>query len=331
MASTLTGSIRKLLTAPDIADASFAARGFDTASAPARDQLEASARQFILGYELGVEQKDFGGLVIRLDSLEREFRGFAYEGAAMALSVRDVMSPLPGPKLTERFFAGPDYDGGPGSKHIFMAYIGLGFALARLPRFLWQRAMPRQSALPDHPSLRWLIMDGYGFHMGFFEHRKWLDPEFRVPRTSWRGPAAYTSRVIDQGLGRAMWFVYGGDVDRLYDAIGAFAPGRRADLMSGAGLAVAYAGGVGADAIKAFWDRAGEFAPEVAQGAVFALRARVVADLVTPSNEVAAGVFCGCGAEQASAMAAEDVIGLPDDGALPAYEVFRQRVQLRFR
>lgn len=246
MASTLTGSIRKLLTAPDIADASFAARGFNTASAPARDQLEASARQFILGYELGIEQKDFGGLIIRLDSLEREFRGFAYEGAVMALSVRDVMSPLPGQKLTERFLAGPDYDCGPASKHIFMGYIGLGFALARLPQFLWQRALPRQSALADHPSLRWLIMDGYGFHMAFFEHRKWLDPEFRVPRTAWRGPAAYTSRVIDQGIGRAMWFVCGGDVDRLYDAIATFAPERRADLMSGAGLAVAYAGGVGA-------------------------------------------------------------------------------------
>jgi hypothetical protein len=330
MASTLPGSIRKLITAPDISDTSFAVRGFNTASAPARDQLEASARQFIIGYELGIEQKDFSGLVVRLESLEREFRGFAYEGATMALSVRDAMSPLPGPKLTERFLAGPDYDSAPGSKHIFMAYIGLGFALARLPRFLWRRALPQRS-LVDHRTLRWLIIDGYGFHMTFFEHRKWLAPDFRLPVLPWPGPAAYTRRVLDQGIGRAMWFVYGGDIDRLYDAIGKFAPERRADVMSGVGLAVTYAGGVSPGAVKAFLDRAGEFTPEVAQGAVFALRARAVADLITPAHEIAAEVLCGCTAEQASAMAAEDIIGLPGDGAVPAYEVFRQRVQQRFR
>jgi hypothetical protein len=330
MTATLTGAIRKRLTAPDIAEVSFAARGFDTSSTPARSQLEASALQFIVGYEFGIEHKDFDGLVTRLDSLEREFRGFAYEGAVMALAVRDVMSPLRRPKLTERFLAGPGYDSGPGSKHIFMAYIGLGFALARLPKPMWQRALPEQNKLADHASLRWLIMDGYGFHMAFFHARKWVHDQYVPRRTPWRGPAAYTNRAIDQGVGRAMWFVSGGNVDRLYDTIGKFAPARRSDLMSGAGLAAAYAGGVDADALKAFWDRAGQYQPEIAQGAVFSMRARVVADLVTPANEMAAEVFCGCTAEQASDIAAAEIIGLPEDGASPAYEVFRQRIQRHF-
>jgi hypothetical protein len=98
MTATLAGSIRKRLTAPDTAEASSAVRGFDTSGATARTQLEASALQFIIGYEFGIEQKDFGAPVTRPDALEREYRGFAYEGAAMALAVRDAMPPLPTPK-----------------------------------------------------------------------------------------------------------------------------------------------------------------------------------------------------------------------------------------
>lgn len=331
MAANLAGSLRKLLTAPDPSEATFAVRGFDTSNAPARKQLEASTLQFVVGYEFGIEQKDHAGLVTRLEALEREYRGFAYEGAVMALAIRDVMSPFPGRKLTESFLAGPDYDSGPGSRHVFMAYIGLGFALARLPRALWQRALPDQSKIVDHASLRWLIMDGYGFHMAFFDHPKWVDAQYVPGRTAWRGPAGYTSRAIDQGVGRAMWFVYGGDVDRLYAGIEKFSPARRSDLMSGAGLAATYAGGVDAVTLKAFWERTRQYGPEVAQGAVFALRARVVADLVTPANEAAAEVFCGCSAMQASDIAAAEIIDLPEDGATTAFEVFRQRIQRHFR
>ena len=48
-----------------------------------------------------------------------------------------------------------------------MGYIGIGFALARLPKFLWRRALPDQSKLPEHPALNWMILDGYAFHESF--------------------------------------------------------------------------------------------------------------------------------------------------------------------
>lgn len=330
MAATVTGSIRRLLTAPDIGSTSFDTLGYDTRHAPARTQLEASARQFIIGYEFGIEQRDHEGLVARLESLQQEYRGFAYEGAVMALSVRDVMSPLPGRRRTETFLAGPGYDDGPGSRHIFMAYMGLGFALARLPAFLWRRALPRQSKLPEHPSLRGLILDGYGFHMAFFHHAKWVDGQYSPKRLRWPGPHTITQRVLDQGVGRAMWFVHGGDVEQLLDGIERFAPERRSDLMSGAGLAASYAGGVDEEALDLLWSKAGRYRPEVAQGAVFALRARDVSNLITPGNEAAARRFCGCTATEASQIAAEVAAGLPMDGSLATYEEFRRRIRLRF-
>ena len=331
MAATMAGSIRKLLTAPDLGSTSFETLGYDTGHAPARTRLETSARQFIIGYEFGIEQRDHAGLVARLESLQREYRGFAYEGAVMALSMRDVMSPLPGRRRTESFLAGPGYDDGPGSRHIFMAYIGLGFALARLPGAMWKRALPRQSKLPDHPSLRGLILDGYGFHMAFFHHAKWVDGQYAPARYRWPAPHTLTQRVVDQGVGRAMWFVYGGDVERLLEAVERFGPERRSDLMSGAGLAAAYAGGVEPDSLDLLWTKAGRYRPELAQGAVFALRARAVSNLITPENEAAARQFCGCGAAEASQIAEDVAQKLPRDGSLATYEEFRRRVRLRFQ
>ncbi|MEV6714768.1 DUF1702 family protein [Lentzea sp. NPDC051208] len=327
---TTSGLIRKRFITPDASDVLFDQRGF-AVDTPARAQLELSALQLVFGFEFGIEHKDHDSIIVRLDALSREYRGFAYEGATMALAIRDALTPLPGRSNVEQFLAGPDFTSAPASKHIFMAYIGVGFALARLPRMLWSRALPDARKLADHPSLSWLIMDGYGFHLAYFDHVSWVE-NHRVPgRLPWPGPAAYTNRVIDHGIGRAMWFVHGGDVDRLLHSIRRFPPDRHADLLSGAGLAASYAGGVTEQELGKLVEGAGAFLPEVAQGAIFAMRARVVADLVTPHSEMAAQVFCGRSAEDCSEIAAKEIENLPEDGAVPAYEVFRQRVQNYFR
>jgi hypothetical protein len=330
MAATLLGAFRKRLIAPDTSDAEFATLGFALDDAPARGQLEHAALQLLMGFEFAIEQKGHDALVTRLETLQREYRGFAYEGAVMALTVRDTMSPVPGNRLTESFLAGPGYEDGPGSKHIFMAYLGIGFALGRLPKMLWGRALPEQSKLADHRALRWLIIDGYGFHEAFFDHRKWVDEQYVSRKYPWPGSADYTNRVVDQGIGRAMWFVYGGNVERLLAAVNAFPPARRPDLFSGCGLAASYGGGVDGDALEALLKGAWEYRAEIGVGAVLALRARVVADLVIPHSELAAQVFCGRDAEQASEIARHAIIDLPEDGAVPAYEVFRQRIQKHF-
>ncbi|MFC4032421.1 DUF1702 family protein [Streptomyces polygonati] len=332
MSTTILGSVRKRLVTPATTEISFETRGFEALSAEAKARLEMSALQFLVGFEFAIEHSGHDEIVTRLGTLEREYQGFAFEGAAMALALRDAMSPAAGNRLTETFLAGPGFDDGPGSRHIFMAYLGVGFALARLPRALWRRALPDPGKLADHPTLSWLIMDGYGFHEAFFHHPKWVDRHFVGRGYPYPGNPAYTQRAIDQGIGRGMWFVCGGDVERLLTRIKGFAPNRHPDLLSGAGLAASYAGGVGADDLEALLRGAGEYRPEVAQGAVFALRAREVSGLITEHNEMAAQIFCGMTADEAAQIAAKCVIDLPeDDGAVPAYEVFRQRIQQHFR
>ncbi|MEW2548182.1 DUF1702 family protein [Streptomyces sp. NPDC047002] len=332
MTATLMGSLRKLLVTPATREITFETRGFEALNAGARAKLEHSALQFLVGFEFAVEHREQTEIVTRLGALEREYQGFAYEGAAMALALRDALSPVPGARLTEIFLKGPGYDDGPGSRHVFMAYLGVGFAIARLPRPLWHRALPDARRLADHPALSWLVVDGYGFHQAFFHHAKWVDSHY-VPRGYpwWPGDPAYTQRVVDQGIGRGMWFVCGGDVERLLARIAGFDPARHSDLLCGAGLAATYAGAVDADQLEALRRGAGPYAAEIAQGAVFALRARQVAGLITDHNEIAAQIFCGMTAEESAQIAAKSVIDLPPDGAVPAYEVFRRRIQQHFR
>lgn len=334
MAATLLGAVRKRFTAPPASEVMFTTRGFATTDAPGRDQLEFSAFQLMLGYEFGVEQ---GGsrhddLIIRLESVQRDYRGFAYEGAAMGVAVRDAMSPAKGARLLESFLKGPDFDSGPASKHVFMCYMGIGFALAELPKMLWKRPIPDYRKLADFPAMRWLVMDGYGFHLAYFNHRKYVEQQ-HVPSgfPGW-DPDPYTTRAIDQGIGRAMWFVYGGHVRRYIDAINKFPESRQPDLWAAAGVAASYAGGVTEEDYKELLKASGPYRAELAQGAVFAMRGRVVSDTLIEHNELASQVLLGCTAHEANAIGEREntvMHDLDDSGA--AYERYRQKIMQNFR
>ena len=331
MGATLFGSIRKRATAPPSASVRFTTRGFATDDAPGRELLEYSAFQLLLGFEFGVEQKGQEDLVLRLESIQREYRGFAYEGAVMGLALRDAMAPAPGNALTESFMAGPEFDSAPGSKHVFMGYLGVGFTLAHLPKVLWRRALPDYRKLADYPAMRWMVMDGYGFHQAYFNHRKYVDGQYVGRGYPGFDPDPYSNRAIDQGIGRAMWFIYGANVKRYVAAIQRFPESRQADLWGGAGVAASYAGGVGVEDLEALLKAAGPYRAELSQGAVFALRARVVSDTLNPHCELAAQVFCGCTAREADDIGALEnpILARDDSGA--TYDLYRQRIMQHFR
>ena len=208
-----------------------------------------------------------------------------------------------------------------GDAHVYMAYVGVGWAMARLPRMLWSTLHA-----PD-PLLRWLVLDGYGFHQAYFRteryvHERHVEQQFPWPRDH----GGYAARAIDQGIGRALWFVGGTEAARVANMIDRFPASRRADLYSGAGLAATYAGGAGESELRAFFTHAGEYRPQVAQGSAFAAGARVRADLVMPHTEVATQVFCGMAPEQAKKLTDEALVDLPPDGAAPSWEVWRRRI-----
>jgi hypothetical protein len=333
--ATVLGALRKLALAPSMDEVTFASRGFVPATSAMARTLQEIPQIVVLGFEFGIEAPNQEEAVARLDMVQREVRGFAYEGAAMAFTIRDAMAARPGGR-TARFLAGP------AESHVLLAYIGVGFAMARLPRRLWSRILPDLSGVPYDATLSWLVVDGYGFDRAYFDTRRWIDQQYVPPAYPWQGNPGYFRRAADQGIGRALWFIHGAEVPAVTAAVNAFAEARRCDLWAGVGLAATYAGAGDADVLKALLTAAQQYRPELAQGAVFAATARVRGDVVTPHTGEAVQVLCGMTTEEAVALGEEmspeavaltgvapvDTAGGP---AVPDYELWRRRLHSCFQ
>ncbi|MET8367004.1 DUF1702 family protein [Micromonospora sp. NPDC005194] len=314
--SSLTRLRRRIMT-PDVGQTKVSTRGFHLKNEQARERLETVGSSFLHGFGAAAEANGPADAAPTVEATPAAYRGFAYEGAAMAFAIRDA---LPGrPRHVARFLA--DHD-----EHVYMAYVGVGWAMARLPRLLW----PRLYA-PD-PLLRWLVLDGYGFHEAYFKTDRYVRQRRRPSTFAWPadGPRDYSVRAIDQGIGRACWFVAGTDPEQLVRLLDAFPADRRRDLYAGAGLAVCYAGGASERELTWLAECAGPYRPDLAQGASFGAAARLRADLVTPHNELATRVLCGMTVSDATRVTDEARVGLPPDDVLPAYEVWRQRIRNAF-
>ena len=305
-------ALRRRIITPDVSETSLEVRGFYVKNDAAKELLETVGRSFLTGYAIAAEARTPLDAATPLEGVPRQFRGFAYEGATMAFAMLDGL-PFGAPRRAETFLAGP------ADPHIYMGYVGVGWAMARLPRFRWHTLYARD------PLLRWLILDGYGFHQAYFHTDRYVHGQFDEARQ-----AGYAKRVIDQGIGRAMWFVGGTDPDLVATMIDKFPEQRRADMYSGAGLAATYAGGADEWELRHLWQRAGEYRASVAQGCVFGASARVRAGLVTPHTELAARTFCGLTAADASAIADQARVDLTGSDQQPSYEVWRQRIANQF-
>lgn len=313
------GSLRRKLLTPPFSEATLEKRGFHLKDHDSKELLERIGRTFLVGFSHSVAADTPDVVEPLLADVPDRFRGFAYEGAAMGLAVSDALSWRNRSRLS-RFVSGS------GREHVYMAHVGLGWALARVPRFRWPRAAP-------DPLLQWLVLDGYGFHEAYFHTARVVTRRTAHPDVPW-GDAAhawYRPRAMDQGVGRALWFAGGTDPDVVADLLERFEPHRHPDLYSGAALAATYAGGVGEAELVRFRERAAHHLPQVAQGCVFAAEARRLAGLEVPQTEVAAEVFCGLSARDA-AQVAVDSRPEPEwaDGEVPGYEVWRRRIADRF-
>ncbi|MBG0829058.1 DUF1702 family protein [Planomonospora sp. ID67723] len=314
MPGSLRALRRRILT-PDVMETKLEKRGFHVKNDEARELLERIGETFLRGYALAAEARTPAEAEEQLEEIPPRFRGFAYEGAGMAFTILDALP----------FGSGRGVDGflrGRGNAHIYMIYVGIGWGMARLPRFLW----PKSATLD--PLLLWLVHDGYGFHQAYFHTERYVTQQFQDSGFPW--PAGrnrgYAGRAIDQGIGRALWFVGGTDVEKVVSMVEKFPRARRADLFSGVGLAATYAGGGAEDELRELRERAGHYRPQLAQGSVFAAEARVRAGLVVPHNEIATQVFCGSTPEQAARLSLDTRPAGAVPGVLPAYEMWRQRV-----
>src|SRR5215831_1724720 len=92
MSSFSTRARMRLFNIPD-EEASFARRGFHEGTQEARARLEQIGCTFLEGYRAALGDNDMVALAARLEVIDPELRGFAFEGAAMGLALRDMLAP----------------------------------------------------------------------------------------------------------------------------------------------------------------------------------------------------------------------------------------------
>jgi hypothetical protein len=309
---SLLGQTRRRFLGLSTTEASFARRGFLVGEENAQQRLEQIGITFLTGYHAALEETGFVSLARRLEGVETDLRGFAFEGAAMGLALLDCFTPWRKDRwrtFTEQL----------GQLHVYMMHVGLGWALARLRR----RVTPYLDQLD--PLLGWLMVDGYGFHEGYFGWPRYVEQQLMPARLS-----GYERHVFDQGLGRSIWFVKGANVAVVASAIRSFPVARRDDLWSGVGLACAYAGGCARAAIESLRVAAAGHLPSLAQGVAFAAKTRQRAGNLNSHTETVCRLIWRLSAEQAAAITDVALEDLHGEGALPAYEIWRRRIQDKF-
>ena len=302
--------LNKLLSI-DGREVTFARRGFYSSKPEVQDRLEHVGTMFLFGYHTALQERELEALSGRLEQVALEFRGFAYEGAAMAIALLDAIT-RGSSRLTE-FMAGP------GKQHIYMLHVGAGWAYARLP---WLRRRIEAVTCKFDPVLRWLVLDGYGFHQGYFHFKKPLNSA--ISRLS-----VGARHVFYQGLGRSLWFVHGCDPHQISKTISSFPALYQCDAWSGIGLACAYAGGATASDLQELVSVAGRFDSALAQGAAFAAKARQLAGNPAAHTELACAALAGVNLEQAAALCDRALTQINIDSSSP-YQQWRELVQNYF-
>lgn len=284
---------------------------FNDQDRQAAERLETVVRTVTKGCQLTLQNSRYEVLVPRLQAFDVELHGFAYEGVGVALAALDSF--LPWKNRVQAFLEGP------GKTYIYAVPLGAGMGLARLRRNP-ERFLSRLDSVYG-----WLILDGYGYHEGFFARRRYVDQK-KLP--SWISKEAL--HVFDNGMGRAIWFLSSTNVERVTATIASFPSSRRPDLWGGVGLACGYTGGVGHEAIETLRSLAGPYLPQLATGAALAANARHLVGNPSSPVKMACKILCNLSTEEASRIVDQARENLPLDSPETPYAIWRQRIAAHF-
>ena len=317
MDSIIPFIVRRLAFSIPSEEARFAKRGFRTTKLPVVNHLEKVGASFLDGYHAALLAADLPELENKLENTEAFYRGFSFEGAAMSLALLDHLSALKRNRVA-------DFLQGAAGQHVYMVHVGVGWALARL---WWTRRRILQSISNLDSLLKWLAIDGFGFHEGYFYPRRYFHTAVSL---DWLPD--YAPRAFAQGLGRSLWFAEGASVEHIAETIKRMPESMHADLWSGIGLACAYAGGAEASEIERLKYLSQLYLPFVAQGAAFAAKTRLRAENAAAHTATACRILCGLSIEDAAFLTDVTLKNLPatDETNLPKYEIWRQRIQKEF-
>ncbi len=248
--------------------------------------LHEISKTFQHGFVCGLKDKPITLAFAAKQAAEPCLVGVFLEGAAMACALLDAWMPWKKNRWRALLEA-------TGDRHVYELHAGLGMALARANQNLESRLHELD------PLLRWLVVDGFGFHHGFFDavkhiHHKELPGE-RIGKGHHR-------KVFDQGLGRSVWFACEADIEAVIATIRGFPAGRQRELWTGIGVAATLAGGVDPRELSRLLHASGRHRQHLAQGAAFAAHVRQRGLTYTDHTDKACEILCGVSVAEASAV-----------------------------
>ena len=202
-----------------------------------------------------------------------EFISVAFEGFSMGIALKSL-------RENQSLVDWNVFFNNHGQKHTSQVYVGLGWALCELD-------VPLESALHTIDG-KWKlrILDGYGYYSAIFKRRETIR-KMEIPCQI----SADFVPAFNQGIGRSLWYISNGDVERLNRNIELFASTRRYDIWRGVGIAMTFVGGIQKDAIEKIEACAGNAINELHLGILMAQSSRLKAESVSSNADTIANHF----------------------------------------
>jgi enediyne biosynthesis protein E3 len=303
---TRASGVRRLLSDP----AKF---GFQTPTNEFAPRFNAICASFLQGFEAALRTASISSLHNSLELLPCKIKPFAYEGASMALGILDATS-IRRPSSFRNLLEASN------EKQIYTMIVGLGWAIARFPM------IKRIESLCPTPFLKSLIGDGLGFHQAFFYHRR--IPNLPIPSHA-RDPQVLPG--VYRGIGRAIWFISGGNADHLHDLVLKFPVEWHSCIWSGVGLAATFAAGSNDSNLERLRSLASRHHPYLAQGAAFAATALSLSNCAQPFHSMSCENLCGLSIAEATAASESTKPSKQKNADIRHFEQWREELAAIFR
>jgi hypothetical protein len=271
----------------------FDERGFVCADLGVRTNLEEILRVFVRGYNTALRERDYTRVATRLASeFDSHHAGFAFEGAGMCYALFDLLVPWSRSRLRA-------FTDGVGRKHDYIATVGAGFAVARVP---WGRWLLNSYLQRLEATVAWCVIDGYGFHQGIFHPERFTVECREAPSAL----PAYARQLFNSGVGRSFWWTQGASPTRIRQAIERFPEATRGEMWCGVGIAASYAGGVETRILRDLLEQSGDWSGDFLSGFPFAARMRQKGNNPSPWTMQACAELLGIASEEAADMVARE-------------------------
>ncbi len=154
-----------------------------------------------------------------------------------------------------------------GSNYSSQSHIGLGWALAEL------NEKPSDYLCLISPENRWRIIDGYGYYYTLFK-RRFVIRQQEIPRTLLKEEHPYYM----QGVGRCLWHLSKGDLDKLNMYIALLNSPYKKDVWRGVGIAVNYVGELNMSTVQALKNYAKESFSSFLCGLIISTSSKIKVD-----------------------------------------------------